>query len=179
MNPITTKFERNKHLLTKSTLYQIGWLDEETGVDILTEWRRRGGNCIELLFGRDILTERCRRRGNCIDLLPDLDGFYHYGNLNDYFEGSWHHGRATKPVLICNESDYTASFLPSCFNTTFLAMEGPIKDYGFTTEWKSLAIADGTILMFDYGSINLIDGYGPDYRIDPEINFDYDNKKKY
>ena len=179
MNPITTKFERNQYLRTKSTLYQIGWLDEETGVDILTEWRRR--------------------RGNCIDLLPGLDGFYLYDlgcNLNDYFEGSWYYWRATKPALICNESDYTASFLPSYFNTTFLAMEGPIKDYGFTTEWKSLAIADGTIFMFDYGSINLIDGYGPDYRIDPEIgtfnhvkdvatfnrakiHLDYDNKKKY
>ena len=172
MKPITTKFERNKHLLTKSMLYQIGWLDEETGVNAWTEWLRRG------------YYEACGLNTNKL--------------ISDYFDGSWDcrsNWKTTHQEIICDVSPYIIG-LPSCLNTTFLAMEGPIKDYGFTTEWKSLAIADGTIFIFDYGSINLIDGYEPDYRIDPEIgmfnhmqevatfnrtkiHLDYDNKKKY
>ena len=173
MNPITTKFERNKHLRTKSTLHQIGWLDEETGVDIWTEWLRRG------------YYEACGLNTNKL--------------ISDYFDGGWDYRsnwKTTYQVIICDVPPYTTG-LPSCLNTTFLAMEGPIKDHGFTTEWKSLAIADGTIFMFDYDSVNLIDGYGPDYCIDHEIGLsnhvaniaafnrtteihnDYDNKKKY
>ncbi|MCS5551612.1 MAG: hypothetical protein NZ811_08875, partial [Gammaproteobacteria bacterium] len=126
MNPITTKFERNKHLLTKSTLYQIGWLDEETGVDAWTEWLRRG-------FDVDPLS--CDLNTNKL--------------ISDYFDGSWDcltNWKITHQEIICDVSPYIIG-LPLCLNTTFLAMEGPIKDYGFTTEWKSLAIADGTIFM--------------------------------
>jgi len=145
MKPITTKFERNQYLRTKSTLYQIGWLDAETRVDLDTELHRRGYDYIASIFSNDEYCLGLHDHDNHFSATI-LPRWYSYVDMLPPFP-----------------------FLPSCLNTTFLAMEGPIKDYGFTTEWKSLAIADGTIFMFDYGGTNLADCFGPDYRIDLEI----------
>jgi len=168
MKKITTKFERNQYLRTKSILHQIGWLDAETSIDLERECRRRGGYLIPDEF---IAYELSIGRYEPYIFDTDKSNFF-----KSYMDGGIDHSknsRMTTNLHMGTGQGPLFPFLPSCLNTTFLAMEGPIKDYGFTTEWKSLAIADGTIFMFDYGEDNW---RGPDYSIDLEIeHFAYKN----
>jgi len=159
MKKITSKFERNQYLRTKSMLHQIGWLDAETSIDFMTEIIRRGSYPLDF----DINIK--------VSLNTDKSNFF-----KSYMDGHLDHSknsRMTTNLHMGTGQGPLFPFLPSCLNTTFLAIEGPIKDYGFTTEWKSLAIADGTIFMFDYGKDNW---RGPDYSIDLDIeHFAYKN----
>ena len=155
MKKITSKFERNQYLRTKSTLYQIGWLDGEASIDFEREMIRRGSYFFDIK----------------VSLNTDKSNFFesYINGHSDRYKNS----RMTTNLHMGTGQGPLFPFLPSCLNTTFLAVEGPIKDYGFTTEWKSLAIADGTIFMFDYGKDNW---RGPDYSIDLEIeHFAYKN----
>jgi len=139
-------------------LHQIGWLDGETSIDFERECRRRGG----------YLAPDEQSIGSFDTDKWNFYEFYINGDQDRY-----KNSRMTTNLHIGTGQGPLFPFLPSCLNTTFLAMEGPIKDYGFTTEWKSLAIADGTIFMFDYGEDNW---RGPDYSIDLEIeHFAYKN----
>ena len=140
-------------------LHQFGWLDAETSIDFMTEMYRRG---YPLDFDTNIK----------ISLNTDKSNFFE-SYINGHSDRYKNSRMTTSDTFIASGKRPLFPFLPSCLNTTFLAMEGPIKDYGFTTEWKSLAIADGTIFMFDYGEDNW---RGPDYSIDLEIeHFAYKN----